>query len=77
MTPFMTEDFLLDTEFARRLYHDYAKDQPIFDYHCHLPPQQIAEDYRFKNLYDIWLKGDHYKMARYAYQRCTRASVHR
>ena len=42
MTPFMTEDFLLDTEFARRLYHDYAKDQPIFDYHCHLPPQQIA-----------------------------------
>ena len=43
MTPFMTEDFLLDTEFARRLYHDYAKDQPIFDYHCHLPPQQIAD----------------------------------
>lgn len=61
MTPFMTEDFLLDTEFARRLYHDYAKDEPIFDYHCHLPPQQIAENYRFKNLYDIWLKGDHYK----------------
>ena len=61
MTPFMTEDFLLDTEFARRLYHDYAKDQPIFDYHCHLPPQQVAENYRFKNLYDIWLKGDHYK----------------
>lgn len=61
MTPFMTEDFLLDTEFARRLYHDYAKDQPIFDYHCHLPPQQIAENYRFNNLYDIWLKGDHYK----------------
>ncbi|WP_227628549.1 glucuronate isomerase [Klebsiella pneumoniae] len=57
----MTEDFLLDTEFARRLYHDYAKDQPIFDYHCHLPPQQVAENYRFKNLYDIWLKGDHYK----------------
>ena len=61
MTSFMTEDFLLDTEFARRLYHDYAKDQPIFDYHCHLPPQQIAENYRFNNLYDIWLKGDHYK----------------
>ena len=54
MTPFMTEDFLLDSEFARRLYHDYAKDQPIFDYHCHLPPQQVAENYRFKNLYDIW-----------------------
>lgn len=61
MTAFLTEDFLLDSEFARRLYHDYAKDQPIFDYHCHLPPEQIAQDYRFKNLYDIWLKGDHYK----------------
>ncbi|WP_239953664.1 glucuronate isomerase [Pantoea sp. Z09] len=61
MSRFMTEYFLLDTEFARRLYHDYAKDQPIFDYHCHLPPQQIAENYRFTNLYDIWLKGDHYK----------------
>jgi len=61
MSRFMTEDFLLDNEFARRLYHDYAKDQPIFDYHCHLPPQQIAENYRFANLYDIWLKGDHYK----------------
>ena len=61
MSRFMSEDFLLDSEFARRLYHDYAKDQPIFDYHCHLPPQQIAENYRFTNLYDIWLKGDHYK----------------
>lgn len=61
MSQFLTEDFLLETEFARRLYHDYAKDQPIYDYHCHLPPEQIAEDYRFKNLYDIWLKGDHYK----------------
>jgi glucuronate isomerase len=61
MSRFMSEDFLLDTEFARRLYHNYAKDQPIFDYHCHLPPQQIADNYRFTNLYDIWLKGDHYK----------------
>jgi len=61
MSRFMSEDFLLDSEFARRLYHDYAADQPIFDYHCHLPPQQIAENYRFNNLYDIWLKGDHYK----------------
>lgn len=61
MSQFLSEDFLLDTEVARRLYHDYAKDQPIFDYHCHLPPEQIAQDYRFKNLYDIWLKGDHYK----------------
>lgn len=61
MAQFLTEDFLLDTEVARRLYHDYAKDQPIFDYHCHLPPELIAQDYQFKNLYDIWLKGDHYK----------------
>lgn len=58
---FLTEDFLLDTEFARKLYHDYAADQPIFDYHCHLPPELIANNYQFKNLYDIWLKGDHYK----------------
>jgi len=61
MSQFLTEDFLLDSEFARRLYHEYAVDQPIYDFHCHLPPEQIAEDYRFKNLYDIWLKGDHYK----------------
>ncbi|NDL63579.1 glucuronate isomerase [Acerihabitans arboris] len=61
MSQFLTEDFLLDSEFARRLYHDYAVDQPIYDFHCHLPPEQIAEDYRFKNLYEIWLKGDHYK----------------
>lgn len=61
MATFLSEDFLLDSEFARRLYHDYAADQPIFDYHCHLPPQQIAENTRFSNLYDIWLRGDHYK----------------
>ncbi|EHD23206.1 MULTISPECIES: glucuronate isomerase [Brenneria] len=61
MSQFLSEDFLLDSPFARRLYYDYAASQPIFDYHCHLPPQQIAENYRFKNLYDIWLKGDHYK----------------
>jgi len=53
MTPCMREDLLLDTDVASRLYHDYAKDQPIFAYHCHLPPQQIADNYRFKNLYDI------------------------
>lgn len=61
MATFLSEDFLLDSEFARRLYHDYAAQQPIFDYHCHLPPQQIAENTRFSNLYDIWLRGDHYK----------------
>jgi glucuronate isomerase len=61
MSAFMTDDFLLDTEFARRLYHGFAAQQPIFDYHCHLPPGLIAEDHRFANLYEIWLKGDHYK----------------
>ncbi|MEZ5274903.1 MAG: glucuronate isomerase [Opitutaceae bacterium] len=58
---FITEDFLLQSEPARRLYHDYARDEPIFDYHCHLPPEEIAANRRFENLYDIWLAGDHYK----------------
>ncbi|MCE0495168.1 glucuronate isomerase [Vibrio salinus] len=61
MTTFLSEDFLLHSEFGRRLYHDVAADLPIIDYHCHLPPEQVAEDYRFKNLTDIWLRGDHYK----------------
>jgi glucuronate isomerase len=60
-TPFIHDDFLLQTEFARRLYHEYAADQPIFDYHCHLPPDEIAADRRFADAYDIWLRGDHYK----------------
>ncbi|MGY4024535.1 glucuronate isomerase [Aeromonas rivuli] len=61
MTAFMTDDFLLDTEFSRQLYHGFAADQPIFDYHCHLPPALIAENHSFANLYEVWLKGDHYK----------------
>lgn len=61
MSSFLTEDFLLDTQVAKELYFNYAQYQPIFDYHCHLPPEQIATNYQFKNLYDIWLKGDHYK----------------
>jgi len=61
MKPFMTEDFLLQTETARKLYHEYAAMMPIFDYHCHLPPAQIADDKRFDNLTQIWLYGDHYK----------------
>lgn len=61
MKTFITDHFLLHTDAARELYHTYAKDQPIFDYHCHLPPQQIAENHRFHNLYAIWLAGDHYK----------------
>jgi glucuronate isomerase len=58
---FITEDFLLQNDAAVRLYHEYARDMPIIDYHCHLPPQQIRDDRRFENLTQIWLYGDHYK----------------
>ncbi|MBB4123751.1 glucuronate isomerase [Martelella radicis] len=61
MPSFIHDDFLLDTEFSRRLYHGYAKDKPIYDYHCHLPPNEIAGNYQFQDLWDIWLRGDHYK----------------
>jgi glucuronate isomerase len=61
MPPFIHDDFLLATDEARELYHGYAKDAPIFDYHCHLPPEQIAANHRFRDLADIWLGGDHYK----------------
>jgi glucuronate isomerase len=61
MKSFLSEDFLLQTETARRLYHDFAEGMPIFDYHCHLPVSDIAEDRTFENLTQIWLKGDHYK----------------
>ncbi|MDG6268600.1 glucuronate isomerase [Glaesserella parasuis] len=61
MKEFMCEDFLLSNDIARTLYHDYAKDQPIFDYHCHLSPKEIAENRQFKDLAEIWLEGDHYK----------------
>jgi glucuronate isomerase len=58
---FMNEDFLLSNATAKILYHDYAKDMPIFDYHCHLPPGDVAENRQFANLTQIWLGGDHYK----------------
>jgi glucuronate isomerase len=58
---FITDNFLLHNETAVALYHEYARDMPILDYHCHLPPDQIAEDHRFENLAQIWLYGDHYK----------------
>ena len=45
----------------KRLYHDYAKEMPVIDYHCHLPPDQIADDIQFENLTQVWLYGDHYK----------------
>ncbi|MCP4263072.1 MAG: glucuronate isomerase [Planctomycetes bacterium] len=60
-TQFLTEDFLLQTETARNLYHEYAEKMPIYDYHCHLPAHQIASDHKFENLTQAWLYGDHYK----------------
>lgn len=61
MKKFMDENFLLQTESAQKLYHNYAAKMPIFDYHCHISPREIAEDKHFKNLSKIWLSGDHYK----------------
>jgi glucuronate isomerase len=58
---FLDDNFLLSNDIARRLYHDYAQPQPILDYHCHLPPKDIAKNRRFANLFEIWLEGDHYK----------------
>jgi glucuronate isomerase len=58
---FLTEDFLLSTEAARRLFHEYAEPMPIFDYHSHLPAEEIAANRQFENLSQIWLAGDHYK----------------
>ena len=59
--PFITEDFLLTNQPAKRLYHNFAEDQPILDYHCHLSPASIAQNRQFQNLHEIWLEGDHYK----------------
>jgi len=61
MKNFLDADFLLQTETSKKLYHDFAKEMPVIDYHCHLPVQQIADDINFNNLTHIWLYGDHYK----------------
>ena len=61
MKSFMDQDFLLKTKTAQILYHEYAKGMPLIDYHCHLSPQQIADDINFDNLTQAWLYGDHYK----------------
>lgn len=58
---FLDDNFLLSNHVSQKLYRHYAVMQPIFDYHCHLPPRDIAENRRFGNLYEIWLEGDHYK----------------
>ena len=61
MKDFLDKDFLLKTTTAKRLFHDYAADMPIIDYHCHLSPKDIAEDRIFNNIAEVWLHGDHYK----------------
>ncbi len=61
MKPFLNEHFLLENKFAERLYHNFAAEMPIIDYHNHLPPDEIANNKKFKNITEIWLKGDHYK----------------
>ena len=61
MRAFMDRDFLLTSPTARHLYHDYAAQQPIIDYHCHLNPREIYEDRRFANITQAWLGEDHYK----------------
>ena len=61
MRQFMDENFLLQTETAQKLYHDYAEHTPILDYHCHINPQEIYEDRQFENITQVWLGGDHYK----------------
>ncbi|ULC60709.1 glucuronate isomerase [Flaviramulus sp. BrNp1-15] len=61
MSSFITDKFLLKSSYAEELYHSYAKDLPIIDFHNHLPPNEIAKNKQFKNLTKIWLDGDHYK----------------
>ncbi|HEX2921167.1 MAG TPA: glucuronate isomerase [Bacteroidales bacterium] len=61
MTAFINENFLLTNKTARKLYHEYAEDLPVIDFHCHLSPAMIAQDIKFSNLTQAWLEGDHYK----------------
>lgn len=61
MKTFLDEDFILQTETAKTLYHDYASKMPIIDYHCHLSPKEIEEDQSYENITQVWLYGDHYK----------------
>ena len=57
MKAFMDKDFLLETETAKKLFHDYAEKTPILDYHCHINPKEIAEDRQFDNITQVWLGG--------------------
>ena len=61
MKLFMDNDFLLNTQTAKELYHKTAAKMPIIDYHCHIEAKEIAEDRKFDNIAQVWLNGDHYK----------------
>lgn len=61
MKKFMDENFLLDTKVAQELYHNHAAKMPIIDYHCHLIPEMVASDHKFRSITELWLGGDHYK----------------
>ena len=61
MKKFLDKDFLLETAAAKKLYHEYAAKMPIIDYHCHISPKMIAENHKFKNAFELFLGGDHYK----------------
>ncbi|MBR1870635.1 MAG: glucuronate isomerase [Kiritimatiellae bacterium] len=61
MKPFINDDFLLTSDAAKELFHNYAEKMPIIDYHCHLPPKEIADDKKWDNIAQVWLGGDHYK----------------
>jgi glucuronate isomerase len=61
MRRFLDENFLLNSKAAQQLYHEFAKEMPIIDYHNHLPPDEIAADKNFENITRVWLNGDHYK----------------
>ena len=61
MKPFMDQDFLLENDVAKKLYHEYAENMPIYDYHCHISPRMIYENHQFENIGELMLGGDHYK----------------
>ena len=61
MKQFNDDNFVLETEVAQKLYHEHAAKMPIIDYHCHLIPEMVANDHRFKSITELWLGGDHYK----------------
>ena len=61
MEKFISNDFLLDNKYARELYHEFAENQPLIDFHCHLDPKEIAENKNWENISQVWLGGDHYK----------------